>query len=450
MRIRCKNIFDLFVMFLVIGILACVGCGNGSSSGFSHPGEQPYIIMVVVDTLRADHMSRVGYGRDTTPHLDEFSLSADVFENAISAAPWTVPSYVSLMTGMDAFNHNQNTPPDGTPVNRTMLPEYLQQEGYRTVRILANCFVASFENGFDENYNYCSIVNGRDADQRVIDKAIEWLSDEYNAGNKFFMLIWLNSPHWPYEPDNEDLEEFVSDELYLNAPPFSMVFDCDSIGAIFPEDLSPELQTILASSLNGSECYQDYRLYVATYDSEIRYVDAMIGEFWDYLKEKDLYNKSMILFTADHGENMIDHRIYFSHGENLYHSLIHVPLMIKFSNQETQKIIDTPVRTIDALPTALSTANIGIENVDGKSLLPFVQGDYVDTEDRPCLSYVALLATGGTAVSVTTNQYKLIKTPQGDELYDLLQDPGETDNVISLYPEVYSSLDEYLSRFYLY
>jgi arylsulfatase A-like enzyme len=437
-------------MFLGIGILASVGCGNGSGSDFSHPGEQPYIIMIVVDTLRTDHMSVVGYGRNTTPNLDEFSQNAHVFENAISAAPWTVPSYVSLMTGMHAFNHNQNTPPDGTPVNHTMLPEYLQQEGYRTVRILANCFVESFGNGFDENYSYCALVNGREADQRAIDKAIDWLNNEDNAAHKFFMLIWLNSPHWPYEPNNEDLEEFVSDELYLNASPFSMVFDCDSIGSIFPEDLSPELQVILASSLGGYECYQDYRLYVATYDSEIRYVDALIGDFFSYLKNNDLYDKSMILFTADHGENMIDHIIYFSHGENLYHSLIHSPLMIKFSKQETQTIIDTPVRTIDALPTAFSASNIEIENIDGKSLLPFVLGSYVDTEDRPSLSYVGLLATGGTMVSVTTNQYKLIKTPQGDELYDLLQDPGETDNVISLYPEVYSSLDEYLSRFYSY
>ena len=156
----------------------------------------------------------------------------------------------------------------------------------------------------------------------------------------------------------------------------------------------------------------------------------------------------MILFTADHGENMIDHIIYFSHGENLYHSLIHSPLMIKFSNQETQQIIETPVRTIDALPTVLSTSDIETEDIDGRSLLPFVLGNYVDTEDRPCLSYVGLLATGGTMVSVTTSQYKLIKAPQGDELYDLLQDPGETYNVISLYPDVYSSLNEYLSKFY--
>ncbi|MDY0041733.1 MAG: sulfatase-like hydrolase/transferase, partial [Desulforhabdus sp.] len=120
----------------------------------------PNIIMIVMDTLRADHLSLMGYGRHTSPNLDEFSRRAAIFANTISPAPWTVPSFVSLMTGMLAFNHNQNLAPEkARPLNCTLLPELLSYAGYNTCMVLVNCYVENFSYGFNENYHFCGSRN---------------------------------------------------------------------------------------------------------------------------------------------------------------------------------------------------------------------------------------------------------------------------------------------------
>jgi arylsulfatase A-like enzyme len=447
MRTTNKNSFYLFVMVLWIGILGSVGCGNGSGSDFSHPGERPNIIMIVVDTLRADHMSVNGYQRNTTPNLDEFSQNAYVFENAIAPAPWTVPSFVSLMTGMHAFNHNQNAPPDGTPVNRTMLPELLGQAGYETVFINANVGLQSYQYVFNEYYDY-SYNTGNNADRLAIDKGIEWLNNEANWNHNFFLLIWLFSPHWPYSAQNGYLGQFVLDDLYMNSPPLDLVFDCNDTGMIYPSDLSPLLVSQLGFPPAPYECYQDYRLYTAAYDSEIKYVDAQIGRLLEFLRSGENFDDTMIWFTSDHGENMVDHEINFSHGDNLYHSLVHVPLFLKLSNQYGSMVVDTPIRLIDILPTVFDVLGLDPGEVDGKSLMPFVNMSPVDTFERPNISYGVRLVTMADMVSVTQEEYKLIRTTDGDELYDLIDDQYEQNNIATSYPDIVEDLSDYLDLFY--
>ena len=452
MRIPYKNIFDFFVIVLGICILGSVGCDNGSGSGSSQvvgnaPGERQYIIMIVVDTARADHMSVNGYLRNTTPNLDEFSQNAYVFGNATAPSPWTIPSFVSLMTAMHAFNHNQNTFPDGTPVNHTMLPQLLGLSGYETTFINSNVGLQSYQYVFDEYYDY-SYNTGNNADRLSIDKGIEWLSNEANWNNDFFLLIWLFSPHWPYSTQNGYLGKFVLDDLYMNSPPLDLVFDCNDTGMIYPNDLSPLLVSILGFPPAPYECYQDYRLYVAAYDAEINYVDAQVGRLFEFLRSGEHFDDTMIWFTADHGENMVDHETYFNHGDNLHRSLIHVPLLLKLSNQHGSMVIDTPIRSIDILPTVFDVLGLAPGEVDGKSLMPFVNMSPVDTFERPNISYNLLLETMEDVVSVTQEEYKLIRTPDGDELYDLIDDPDEQNNIATSYPDIVEDLSDYLDLFY--
>ena len=436
--------------------LGTLGCSDGSYSGGESNGYvvvEPGIeipatgrcntIMIVVDTLRADHLSLAGYGRNTSPNLTEFAKHACTFENAISPCSWTVPSYVSLLTGMHAFNHNQKTTPDGTPVNRTMLPEYLQQEGYRTVRILTNCVVSEYDSCFDNDYWYC-YYEGNRCDRASVDQAIEWLSDNDNLENNFFMLIWLFSPHQNYETSTGYLEEFVLDNVYSSSPVQASDVNCSDYGAIWPDDLSQELQDALGPPLLPGGCYQDYRLYVAAYDSNIKYDDQEIGRLFDFLKERELYEETMILLTSDHGENMVDHEPNFAHAGNLYHSLVHVPMMIKFPYQDASANFTTCVRSIDLLPTVFEFLDIDLGSVDGRTLLPLITGNPVDTRNYPCLSYLWREPDNADLFSITRGQYKLIRGPYGDELYDLWNDAEEKENVVYNYPKIYAELLSYL------
>jgi arylsulfatase A-like enzyme len=254
------------------------------------------------------------------------------------------------------------------------------------------------------------------------------------------------SPHWPYEPQNFYLKDFVTDDLYLGASPFNMIFNCDAFGVIFPEDLDPQISASIAPPPDPFTCYQDYRLYVAAYDSNIAYVDYQIGRLLDFLTTAALYEEAMIIVTSDHGENMIDHEYYFTHGEGLYHSLVNVPLMIKFPYQKKSSVISTEIRTIDILPTVFDRMGIEYEGIDGKSLMPVISGELSDSRDRPCISSCSSAIEKGNIHSLTYDDFKLIKTPSGDKLFDLLNDRQEKNNIISLYPDIYADLNEILSE----
>jgi arylsulfatase A-like enzyme len=427
--------------------LSAYGCSDdGSPSNFLQPASDHFpVIMVVVDTLRVDHLSTSGYTRDITPNLTAFCDQAYLFDHAISPSSWTTPSYISLMNGMYTFKNSRNYSP--FDYNIPVLPELLWDIGYHPVRILTNGIVKNYTNGFKESYDYTDITDGAEMDRLAIEKAIEWLEFDGNSSNaEYFMLIWLMSPHWPYQPQNEYLKDFVTDDLYQNAPAFDMTFDCNAFGPIFPEDLDPEITALIGPPPAPFQCYQDYRLYVAAYDSNIRYADYQIGRLMEFLKVRGIYDPAMIIITSDHGENMIDHEYYFGHGEGLHHSLVNVPLMIKFPQQRVSSVISMETRTIDILPTVFDMLGIYPDEIDGKSLLPVISGEITDSIARPCVSSCTSEIENGEMFSLTYEGYKLIKTPGGDRLYDIFNDPQESDNVISLYPDIYAYLNDYLNQ----
>jgi arylsulfatase A-like enzyme len=419
------------------------GCsdGGGANTEFS----QFPTIMIVVDTLRADHLNTAGYIRNTDSNLRAFAEQAYVFDNAISPSSWTLPSYISMMNGMYTFKNDQDNPKFEHDIR--MFPELFEDIGYHTVRILTNGIVSNYTSGFRELYGFFDDAELSEMDRLAIDKAIEWLrNDSHSSRGEFFMLIWLMSPHWPYEPQNVYLKEFVSDDLYLGASPFNMNFNCDSFGVIHPEDLDPEISASIAPPPAPFTCYQDHRLYVAAYDSNIASVDWQIGRLLDFLRKEALYEGAMIIVTSDHGENMIDHQPYFKHGEALYHSLLNVPLMIKFPYQKESSVISTEVRTIDILPTVFDHMGIAYEGVDGKSLVPIISGELSDSKDRPCISSCSSIFEKGYIHSLTYDEFKLIKSPSGDKLFDLLNDREEKNNIISLYPDIYADLSKILTE----
>lgn len=455
MKLSRREFIKLSGMMAGAGIIGSWGCADDNSFVLDNPESEtdPHIfkgsnaIMIVVDTLRADHLSVMGYPRDTTPNLLGLADNSYVFENAIAPSSWTLPCYTSLMTGKYAFNHNQHFLP--RPIlNQRMLPELLHEADYNTVIIFTNDVIKGMEYAFNEQYDCCSNDQNR-GDKTAIDTAINWLNKDDNLTNNFLMVVWLLSPHAPYQTGTNFLQEFVFDELYRTIPVTDVTMDCDNnINAIRYDQIPIDLKEILGPPKQMRDCYQDSNLYMAAYDSNIKFADQEIGRFLDFLKERGLYDDIMLAFTADHGENMVDHEEYFMHGMNLYQSLIHVPLFIKFPFQRASVTFESSVRTIDVLPTIFDIIGANIDDIDGKSLIPLISGNG-DLDDRPCISYLYEQKYERSKVSIISEGYKLIKTGSEDELYDIKIDHGEENNIAGQNQNICNSLSEYLSLFYL-
>lgn len=408
----------------------------------------PNIIMIVVDTLRADHLPLYGYARDTAPNISALASSSVVFENAYSAAPWTLPSYASMLLGKFAFNHDYYIIPSQAATEK-MLPGLLQDNGYRTVSVQTNAFVLYLHEGFDEKADFTDDNIGFN-DGAAVNYAINWVNNWSNGNKSFFLFVGLISPHWPYKTNNGFLSNFVMDQTYTSSPQTLVTFPSDNDGVIKYAALPGDVQAKIGTPGNG-QYYMDSRLYVAAYDSEIRYADEQIGRLISTLKSRNMYDNSIIIITSDHGENMVEHNTYFTHGNNLYNSLLHVPLLIKFPGQTSTKKIDGGVRTIDILPTALDYAGIDAGAVDGKSLLPVINDANVDLAQRPVISYMLMdIITWSRMVSVVKDGYKFIKNPTGPELYDMAADKDETSNLSASETEKVNDLNEYLMQFYAY
>ncbi|MBI5903445.1 MAG: sulfatase [Deltaproteobacteria bacterium] len=407
----------------------------------------PNIIMIVVDTLRADHLPLYGYSRDTAPNISVLAGSSVVFENAYSAAPWTLPSFASMLLGKLAYNHDYNVAANAGVATEKMLPGLLQDNGYHTVSVQTNSFVINLHNGFDEKADFTDDNIGFN-DSAAVNYTINYLNNLSLARRKFFLFIGLISPHWPYKTNNGFLSNFVMDPLYVSSNQSLVTLGSD--GAITYDALPSDIQARIGPPSNG-QYYMDSRLYVAAYDSEIRYADEQIGRLISTLKNRNMYDDSIIIITSDHGENMVEHDTYFTHGNNLYNSLLHVPLLIKFPGQTSTKTVTNDVRTIDILPTALDYAGIDAPDIDGKSLLPVINDGNVDFAERPVISYrVDLAAQGARSVSVVRDGYKLIKGAIGNELYNLTADKDEISNLSASETEKVNDLDEYLLQFYAY
>ena len=408
----------------------------------------PNIIMVVVDTLRVDHLPVYGYSRDTSPNISTLAASSVVFSNAYSAAPWTLPSFASMLLGKFAFNHDYNTL-QTQAVTEKMLPGLLQDNGYHTVSVQTNPFVPYLHGSFDEKGDFTDENIGLN-DGAAANYTINWLNNWSDEKRSFFLFIGLISPHWPYKTGNGYFPYFVMDPLYTSSSQALVSFPLSNDGAITYDALPEEVQAAIGAPSNG-EYYMDSRLYVAAYDSEIRYADEQIGRLISTLKSKNLYNDSVIIITSDHGENMVEHDTYFTHGDNVYNSLLRVPLLIKFPGQTSAKTVAGDVRTIDILPTALDYAGIDSGDIDGKSLLPVINDGNVDFAERPVISYLLKNLVAGTRlVSVVKDGYKLIKNPVISEFYVLAEDEDEIYNLAASKNDGVNALSEYLLQFYAY
>ena len=389
------------------GCLFLNGCGTQKQHG-----KKPNIILITVDTLRADHLGCYGYAKDTSPNIDKFAQDSILFENCFSHGPDTGTSFSSIFSGF-LPHETKITECLYLPSKVDTIAEILQPQGYNTLAVVSNYVLrksVGFEQGFmlyDDTMDEYELV--RKAPERTAgrttDRAIELLNQYHKT--QLFMWIHYQDPHGPYTPPE----------------PFNKIFH-DS-------GQKPRMLKVnrSMSGYGGIPSYQrlgqnkDFHYYVSQYNGEIRYHDSHFKRLINEIKTLGLYDDSLIIFSSDHGEGMGEHGYFFGHSENLYNSQIHVPLIIKYGSSLNGRRNDF-VKHIDIVPTIL--------NITGVKSSALLRGRDLCVQHEND-SEIFSESQFGHDFSIVCNGFKLIYTPSKIryELFDLNADFNEENNLVN-------------------
>jgi hypothetical protein len=299
---------------------------------------RPNVIMLVVDTLRADHVGSYS-NCQLTPNIDQFSEESVVFLNASAQAPNTINSAPSIFSSVYPSEHGYFSIEAKVSPKLLMLAEVLRDVGYRTFGISTNPYVASWA-GLDQGFEtFIEQTDFRPTDAAKVNyQALRWM--ERNPERPFFVLLWYMEPHEPYNPPSSFVNKFVEDELKPLISNRTKLFDRDA-------------------ELNKEERAVSKKLYAA----EVNYFDSEFGLFMKELKRLNLIDNSLIILTSDHGEAFWEHldvkgEPIQGHGNSLHGEQIDIPLIIRFPEAEHTGVIKGRVGSIDILPTVLEVVQV--------------------------------------------------------------------------------------------
>ncbi len=392
-----------------------------------------YIILIFMDAVRPDHLSCYGYDKTTTPHIDKLASGGIVFDQAISQAPWTLPSVATVLTSTFPCQHGagrvqgRNVALSG---KKGTLGEILSSKGYRTCA-MSTAKIYTNQLGLRRGFQESFIIGKGNPLEKVAantltEAAIRWLRK--NRGKKCFLLIHHYDTHYPYVASAACIEKFDPD--YDGR--YRLQFGDVSLRILKKARLGK-----LAEAVNLSA--KDIEHIKALYDCEIARTDAAIGRLIDSLDVWGCLEKSMIMVSADHGEEFLEHGS-IEHGQTVYDESIRVPLIIYYPKLIKQPVrISDQVGLIDVAPTILDAAGIEVPTYfEGISLLRFIRAKPVSVpKQRPCGLPVRCLIAESIAhrterKAIRCPPWKLIFDPffGAVELYNIKNDPLERENLI--------------------
>lgn len=402
---------------LALGVASAVGCARRKPP--------PGVLLISIDTIRADHMSVYGYARPTTPNLERFAAGAVVFDMAYAASSTTGPSHATLFTGIYAPRHGVNANAVGLAEHHTTLAERLRDEGYRTAAIIGSFVLDSrfgFAQGFDvyeqdfrrgegkfETQEWEGIAVKDGFDRRAIavtQRAIEWLRRARKPRQPFLLMLHYFDPHEPYRPPIEHARRLATGRSTLRAG----------------------------------------------YDGEIAYVDEQVGRVLDTLEELGLADSTLVVITGDHGQGLEQHNDPY-HAVNIYEESVHVPLLVRWPGRARPGRRAVPAEQVDVLPTILGALGISApEGIDGVDLSDVLRGETeARLASRPVFLYRQFYTPGrklrkvvldGEQFAVRDGAWKLILAADEGrrELYHLGHDPDELENRYEAEPAVIARL----------
>ncbi len=389
------------------------------------------VILISIDTLRADHLGCYGYERETSPSIDELASDGVTFLNTYAPSPWTLPSHMSLLTSLYGVHHQVAYEDDSMDPSIPTLADILRMNHFYCAALAGGGFVSA-KYGFSKGFNSYSDEGGvlrQDSAEHLYHVTLRWLEREKDKG--FFLFLHTFQPHSPYACPHPYKSMFLRKDARWRH--IDLMGYLGGMPGIFKELDEDDRQNI-----------------IDLYDGEIRYTDEkFIGPLIATLKDFGLYDRTMIIFTSDHGEEFFEHHGW-GHGHSLYDESLKVPLIIKFpeSRFKGQKISDT-VSLVDIFPTVLEEIAIDTSRLemDGRSLIPLIAGK--EKGDRIFWADVAaniLASRLPQRIAMNQGKEKLILNkafrPEDleffvypppvlgpVELYDLEMDPEEKKNI---------------------
>jgi arylsulfatase A-like enzyme len=413
-------------------LLAAAACGRDE--------ERPPrgVVLVVVDTLRADHLGLYGYGRETSPALDRAAREGRVFRRALASSSWTLPSFGSILTGTRPSIHGAGgriAPPPGSdpslkwarPLREDLpsLPALLAERGWKTAAFLNNSWLLphlGVARGF-ETFDAAPATQLRNRSaQATVDAAFRWL-DSIGEEQPFLAVVHFFEPHVGYRPDPGVRGRFAA------GIPTRLRYESISLSAM--RRRLPRLTDA------------DRSFVTAAYDEEVLTADLAVERLFGGLRERGLWDESLVVLTADHGEELFDHG-GFEHGHTMYQELLHVPFVV-WGPGVAAGSDDAPVSLEDVAPTVLAAAGMEVPaQVTGRSLLRGLRG--AEPPGRRTLVAQGALH-GPDRRAILRWPMKLVATAGAPpQLFDLRGDPGERRDLAAGSPALAAALLAELDR----
>jgi len=407
--------------------------------------EPPSIILIVVDTLRADYLGCYGFDGDVSPAIDELAAESVLFENCSSQAPWATPSLASMMTSLLPQAHGvglsaeapreyrkwlrQRTP--AVPDSAVTLAEVLRERGYRTGAFVANPLLSNdfgFSQGF-EVYDDSAAKEGRREAPAVLEPAGRWLDSALDSRHPFFLYIHLMDVHGPYDsPEGHFFAVSGSPSLGEDRQLSIREFD----------RIQPYLRRPQWTRMRHGKMLRTWR---GRYAAGVRAADVHLGHLLRRLRSEERWPNTVVVLTADHGEELFDHGGW-DHGLSLYQHQLHVPLLIRFPGGERGgRRVGDVVRLVDLMPTVIEIAGAEVPpHVAGADLAPLVR--LTTRVEPPRTVFASSIKNRPGRSSVTAGRYKLIANADGRDtrLFDLHSDPAELLDIAPVRPDVVRDL----------
>lgn len=416
---------------LSLAILPLLGlCAFGCRGQARGAPERPNLLLILVDTLRADHVGVFGSGRATSPHVDALARQATRFTRAYSAAPWTLPAVASLLTGLQPTTHTAISAQSRLPEQALTLAEMLKAAGYRTAGVVSHLFlkpIFGLGQGFDSYDDTQSLGHDAVTTPAVTDRAIARLTEMARDPAPFFLFVHYFDPHYNYKHHVE------------------FGFAPAGVGRLNGSQSERELR-MLAPSITPAEI----EFIRALYDEEIAFTDAGIGRLLAALRETGRDEQTLIVFASDHGEEFVE-RSSIGHTRTLYDELLRVPLVIRPSGAKpTERVIDTPISLVSVTPTVLELLGFDVSHAGFEA--PSLAASVKDGTEPPArrvfseVDYPPVKAVDPTLEaykkSVVDGHWKLIRDDRSRrlELFDLRADPGERRDLSGSEPDVVREL----------
>ncbi len=378
------------------------------------------VLLVSIDTLRADHLSLYGYSRPTAPNLEKLAAEGVVFDQMVNAGGGTLPSHMSMMTSLRPLTHNVRENNDRVlEAERITLAEQLEEAGFSTAAFTDGGYVNS-KYGFSQGFDIYDDAGG--GLESSLPKARAWL--EGNRASRFFLFLHTYDVHSKSERHQYDCTGY--NEYYTGD--YSGDFD-----GCLGEKCASQLFLWINKEIkkNGKSAYEfltqeDVDLQEARYDGCINYVDDQLWGFFDAMRSLGVYENTLILVTSDHGEEFLDHG-FLLHTSAYWEHMMRVPLVVRFPRSRYGgNRVSGLATTIDIMPTVLEVLGIPLNRqAQGVSLMPAVRdGSRVRR---------AINIFGG----IRTERWKYIP---GGYLYDLREDPAEQNNLVKTETETAARL----------